>query len=201
MRERGAGRGTMTPGTGPVLDAPTAAVVRMAAAGARGKAPELTARFAAARAARVPALWIEELLLQSMLVVGYPLALVAFAAWRGVGGRAPIEGDGAEDLAHADWESWAARGAAGGREGDGGAYHKLLVNLRALHPALEDLVLVDAYGKVIGRPGLDMKRRELCTVAAVAVLGTAQQLHSHPRGALHTGPARGKVGAVLGPNW
>jgi len=36
------------------------------------------------------------------------------------------------------------------REVYGRAYHKLLVNLRALHPALEDLVLVDAYGKVIG---------------------------------------------------
>src|SRR2546430_527524 len=64
--------------------------------------------------------------------------------------------------------------------------------------ALEDLVLVDAYGKVIGRPGLDMKRRELCTVAAVAVLGTAQQLHSHLRGALNTGATREEVEAVLG---
>src|SRR5881409_1251516 len=109
MRERGAGRGTMTAGTGPVLDAPTAALVRVAAAVARGNGPELEARFAAARDARVPGLWIEELLLQSMLVVGYPLALVAFAAWRGVGGLAPVEG-GAEDLAHANWESWAARG-------------------------------------------------------------------------------------------
>ena len=188
----------MTPGIGPVLDAPTAALVRVAAAVARGKAPELTARFAAARDARVPGLWIEELLLQSMLVVGYPLALVAFAAWRGVGGPAPIEGDGAEDLAHADWEAWAARGAAVCREVYGRAYHKLLVNLRALHPALEDLVLVDAYGKVIGRPGLDLKRRELCTVATTAVLGTAEQLHSHLRGALNTGASGAEIEAVLG---
>src|SRR5881275_3793539 len=197
MRERGAGRGTMTAGTGPGLDAPTAALVRVAAAVARGNGPELKARFAAAREARVPGLWIEELLLQSMLVVGYPLALVAFAAWRRVGGPAPIEGDGAEDLAHADWESWAARGAAVCREVYGRAYHKLLVNLRALHPALEDLVLVDAYGKVIGRPGLDLKRRELATVAAIAVLGAAQQLHSHLRGALNTGASPEEVDAVL----
>ncbi len=186
----------MAAGTGPVLDAPTAALVRVAAAVARGKAPELKARFSAARDARVPGLWIEELLLQSMLVVGYPLALVAFAAWRGVGGPAPVEG--AEDLAHADWESWAARGAAVCREVYGRAYHKLLVNLRALHPALEDLVLVDAYGKVIGRPGLDLKRRELCTVATTAVLGTAEQLHSHLRGALNTGAEPKEIEAVLG---
>ena len=181
-----------------VLDAPTAALVRVAAAVARGKTPELTARLAAARDARVPGLWIEELLLQSMLVVGYPLALVAFGVWRAVGGPAPVEGDGAESLAHADWESWTARGAAVCREVYGRAYHKLLVNLRALHPALEDLVLVDAYGKVIGRPGLDLKRRELCTVAATAVLGTAEQLHSHLRGALNTGASGEEIEAVLG---
>jgi len=181
----------------PALDARTAALVRVAAAVARGKAPELEMRFAAARDARVPGLWIEELLLQSMLVVGYPLALVAFGTWRGLG--APIVGDGAgaEDLAHADWEAWAARGAVVCREVYGRAYHKLLVNLRALHPALEHLVLVDAYGKVIGRPGLDLKRRELCTVATTAVLGTAEQLHSHLRGALNTGAAGAEIEAVL----
>ena len=182
----------------PRLDSPTAALVRVAAAVATGKVPELDARLAAAREARVPELWIEELLLQSMLVVGYPLALVAFGAWRRVGGPAPVEGDGAEDLAHADWQSWATRGAAVCREVYGRAYHKLLVNLRALHPALEDLVLVDAYGKVIGRPGLDLKRRELCTVATTAVLGTADQLHSHLRGALNTGAAGEEIEAVLG---
>ena len=187
----------MTEGAVPRLDRPTAALVRVAAAVARGKVTELKARLAAARDARVPGLWIEELLLQSMLVVGYPLALVAFGAWRGVGGPAPLGGDGAEDLAHADWESWAARGVAVCREVYGRAYHKLLLNLRALHPALEDLVLVDAYGKVIGRPGLDLKRRELCTVATTAVLGTAEQLHSHLRGALNTGAEAEEVEAVL----
>src|SRR5216117_1738034 len=197
MRAREGGTGTMRERKVPRLDSPTAALVRVAAAVATGKVLELDARLAAARDARVPGLWIEELLLQSMLVVGYPLARVAFGAWRAVGGPAPVEGEGAEDLAHADWESWAARGAAVCRAVYGRAYHKLLLNLRALHPALEDLVLVDAYGKVIGRPGLDLKRRELCTVATTAVLGTAEQLHSHLRGALNTGAAGAEIEAVL----
>src|SRR6266704_734036 len=207
MREEGRGKRRMNAGG---LDPQTAALVRVAAALAEGKIPELEARFAAAREVDVPALWIEELLLQSMLVVGYPLALVAFGVWHGMrggrggpggpGGRgaARPHGDGAEQLAHEDWESWAVRGAAVCRAVYGRAYHKLLVNLRALHPALEDLVLVDAYGKVIGRPGLDLKRRELCTVAAIAVLGTAQQLHSHLRGALNTGATVTEIEAVLG---
>src|SRR2546423_2598053 len=183
-------------GAGP-LDPATAALVRLAAAVAAGDVPELQQRLAAAQAAGVPPLWIDELLLQSMLVVGYPLALVAFGVWREVGGAAAAARPAAEPLAHVDWQAWADRGAAVCRDVYGRAYHKLLVNLRALHPALEDLVLVDAYGKVIGRPGLDLKRRELATVAAIAVLGTAQQLHSHLRGALNTGASAEEVDAVL----
>ena len=181
-----------------VLDPSTAALVQVAAALAKGNGRELELRLRAARNAGVPGLWVEELLLQSMLVVGYPLALVAFGVWRAVAGTAPAEGHGgAEPLAHEDWESWAARGAAVCRQVYGRAYHKLLMNLRALHPALEDLVLVDAYGKVIGRPGLDLKRRELTTVAAIAVLGAGQQLHSHLRGALNTGASVAEIEAVL----
>src|SRR6059036_2851547 len=197
MGDEGRGRGNMSAANGGALEPQTAALVRVAAAIAEGRIPELEARLAAARAAGVPALWIEELLLQSLLVVGYPLTLVAFGAWRGVSGPLPDDGHNAEDLAHADWESWAERGAVVCRAVYGRAYHKLLVNLRALHPALEDLVLVDAYGKVIGRPGLDLKRRELCTVATTAVLGTADQLHSHLRGALNTGAAGEEIEAVL----
>ena len=183
----------------PVLEEQTAALVRVAAALAHGDVRELKARFATAGDAGVRALWIEELLLQSLLVVGYPLALVAFGVWRAVGAHPKVErGDGAEELAHEDWQGWAARGATVCREVYGRAYHKLLVNLRALHPALEDLVLVDAYGKVIGRPGLDLQRRELATVAAIAVLGAAQQLHSHLRGALNTGASVEEVEGVLG---
>src|SRR3989442_13380529 len=200
MGERGAGSGTMRRG-GSALDPKTVALVRAAAALAEGRITELEQRFREARAAGVPDLWVEELLLQSLLLVGYPLALVGFGVWREVTGPVARGGAGAgagEELAHEEWQAWAERGAQVCAEVYGRAYHKLLLNLRSLHPALEDLVLVDAYGKVIGRPGLDMKRRELCTVAAVAVLGTARQLHSHLRGALNTGATREEIEAVLG---
>ena len=194
MEDPAWGKSNMSQGP---LDPATAALVRLAAAVAEGDVSELQERLAAAQGAGVSSLWIEELLLQSMLVVGYPLALVAFGVWREIAGLTAEGGHAAEPLAHEDWQAWADRGAAVCREVYGRAYHKLLLNLRALHPALEDLVLVDAYGKVIGRPGLDLKRRELATVAAIAVLGTAQQLHSHLRGALNTGASVEQVEAVL----
>src|SRR2546425_1161903 len=72
-----------------------------------------------------------------------------------------------------------------------------MIAARALHPAIEPLVVVDAYGKILGRPGLDSKRRELCTLAAIAMLNAPRQLHAHLRGALHTGSTREDVDAVL----
>jgi 4-carboxymuconolactone decarboxylase len=176
------------------LPALTLALVRAAIAVARGREDELRQRFAAARAAGVPAQWIEELLLQSFLNVGYPLALVAFGVWREVNGPDVPTG---EDLSHDEWERWKERGAEVCGAVYGRTYHKLLVNLRALHPALETLVLIDAYGKLIGRPGLELKLRELCNLAEIAVLDTPRQLHSHLRGALNVGWSPEEVDTVL----
>ena len=44
------------------------------------------------RSSQVPAAWVEELMLQSVLMVGYPRALIAFGVWRkfsGVGRPLP----------------------------------------------------------------------------------------------------------------
>src|SRR3989441_1096656 len=185
-------RGTMSAPA--PLDAPTTALVRVAAAIALGDDAALRDRMKAARGAGVPALWMEELLLQSLLNVGYPLTLVGSGVW-GEGG-VPVEERG-EPIAHAVWPQWVERGAKACAAVYGRTYHKLLLNLRALHPALEPLVVVDAYGKVLGRPGLDAKRRELCTLAAIAMLNAPRQLHAHLRGALNTGSTREEVDTVL----
>lgn len=178
------------------LDAATVVLVRVATAIAKGDEERLRERMRAARAAGVPGAWMEELLLQSLLNVGYPLTLVALGIWREVAGPPPA-GDAGERVAHADWKEWAVRGAEACAQVYGRTYHKLLLNLRSLHPALEALVVVDAYGKLLARPGLDPKRRELCTLAAIAMLDAPRQLHAHLRGALNTGSTREEVDALL----
>jgi 4-carboxymuconolactone decarboxylase len=186
------------PEDAPGLDARTRALVHVAVAVASGNAVALRERLIAAGAARVSSRWVDELLLQSMLNVGYALGLQAFGVWREVNPSTPTESaDVGEPVAHETWRDWAERGARVCREVYGRTYHKLLVNLRALHPALEALVVVDAYGKVIGRDGLDLKRRELCTLAEIAVLDTPRQLHAHLRGALNTGATAEEVDDVL----
>ena len=64
------------------LDPQTRDLVRFAAAIAQGYEPELRDRVGPLRASQVPAAWVEELLLQSVLMVGYPRALIAFTVWR-----------------------------------------------------------------------------------------------------------------------
>src|SRR5882757_3978265 len=190
MGEWGVGSGTMS------LDPQTLALVRIAVATATGDETKLRDRMVAAKAMHVPPPWVDELLLQSFLNVGYPLALVAFGVWRSVAGPM-VESEKGESIAHPDWERWTTRGVEACSEVYGRTFHKLMLNLRALHPAIEPLVVVDAYGKILGRPGLDSKRRELCTLAAIAMLRAERQLHAHLRGALNTGSTREEVDAVL----
>jgi 4-carboxymuconolactone decarboxylase len=178
----------------PSLDTRTIALVRVAMAVSRGDEHAIRERMRAARAAGVPVVWMEELLLQSFLNVGYPLALAAFAIWRELAGP---EVDGGESLLHVEHGVWSERGQQRCAEVYGRTYHKLRLNLRDLHPAVESLVIVDAYGKILGRPGLDAARRELCTLAAITMLHAPRQLHAHLRGALNLGWSREDVDTLL----
>ena len=64
------------------LDQHTLSLVRLAAAVAQGYEPELRERIADVRRVMVPIPWVEELLLQSILMAGYPRTLIAFGIWR-----------------------------------------------------------------------------------------------------------------------
>ena len=74
---------------------------------------------------------------------------------------------------------------------------KLRDNVRALHPAVDAWMITEGYGRTLSRPGLDLMRRELCTVAQTAVLETERQLHSHLRGALNAGADPVQIEGVL----
>lgn len=177
------------------LDDATRALVRLAAAIATGNA-SLTERTAAeCVGVAVPAVWVDELLLQSVLMVGWPRALTAAAIWRRTGPAAAVsEEDG---TAYERTAEWRARGEAVCRMVYGPTYEQLRSNVAALHPALEAWMVTEGYGRTIGRPGLDLARRELCVVAQVAVQGAERQLHSHLKGALHAGVSAGVIDAVL----
>jgi 4-carboxymuconolactone decarboxylase len=133
---------------------------------------------------------VEEVLLQSYLFLGYPAALNAFGRWRRISGREP--GPAAED-AH----RWPERGEAVCEAVYGGQYQGLRANIRSLHPDMERWMVEEGYGKVLGRPGLELPVRELCIVALLAVLDAPRQLYSHLRGALNVGASPEAVDETL----
>lgn len=162
------------------LDEPTRALVVLSATITGGNDRQI--RDALTRAATdIPAMWVEELLLQSYLFAGFPRALNATREWR------RVEPDPLVGNAPVDIDRWRADGEATCAAVYGSMYDRLRENIRHLHPSLDEWMITDGYGKVLSRPGLDLPRRELCIVAACAAAGQDRQLHSHFHGALNVG--------------
>ncbi len=186
-----------TPLTSP-LDPGTRALVRAAAVIAGG--PEMEIREALAQAAPVtPAVWIEELLLQTYLFAGFPRALNATREWRRLQPHPAGADDGTTDEGHYNHApTWEVRGEATCATVYGASYDQLRRNIVTLHPALDHWMIVEGYGKVLSRPGLDLGRRELCIIAACAATSQDRQLHSHLHGVLNAGVAPPVVDDALG---
>ena len=140
--------------------------------------------------------WVEEVVLQSYLFAGFPRALNAAREWRRASGRAAPRADGD---AHAESRAalWRERGERTCAIVYGPFYEALRRNIRDLHPALDAWMIVDGYGKVLSRPALDLRRRELCVVGACAAARQDRQLHSHLHGALHAGASPTEVSDAL----
>ena len=134
---------------------------------------------------------IEEVILQSYLFLGYPIALNAMARWRAVSGVGP------EEHAAVERDTWLERGEEVCRAVYGGQYARLRANVRHLHPDMESWMVEEGYGKVLARPGLSLQERELCIVAQLVVLDVPRQLYSHVRGALNVGATESAVEVAL----
>jgi len=71
---------------------------------------------------------------------------------------------------------------------DGDAGKKVLESLASIAPDLAKYTIEFPFGDIYQRPDLDLKMRELSTVAALTALGNCQpQLNVHINGALNVG--------------
>jgi len=132
-------------------------------------------------ASQADAVRVEEVILQSYLFLGYPMALNVMALW-----RERVEPSPSVNLIE-DRNCWVDRGEEICRSVYAGQYDELREHIRRLHPDLEQWMVEEGYGKVLGRSGLSLVERELCIVALLAVLDVPRQLYSHLRGALNVG--------------
>jgi 4-carboxymuconolactone decarboxylase len=174
------------------LDAPTAQLIHLAAVLAAGTESEMRASLEAAAKSAIDPVWVEELVLQTYLFAGFPRTLNGMRLWRRASNRHAETSDFEESLRSV----WTARGEETCENVYGTLYKRLRANIRTLHPAL-DTWMIDLYGRVLGRPGLDLKRRELCIVAACAALEQDRQLHSHLHGAVNAGATPEEVDDTL----
>jgi 4-carboxymuconolactone decarboxylase len=160
------------------------ALVRIAAAVA-GAPISFTRRVLGEAVGVAPADAVEEVLLQSYLFAGFPRALNAMRAWRELSGEhAPPADQVATPVSAAQLRK---NGEETCRVVYGGKYEALRQAVTRLHPALDEWMVMDGYGRVLRRPGLALAQRELCIVAACAASEQAPQLRSHLHGARNCG--------------
>jgi len=170
----------------PLLGFAAAAATRDLAAAARA--------VTRARAGGWPRAAVEETALMLILHAGFPAALEAMAAlqraWPGRARATPARTPAA----------WRARGARVCGRVYGRSYAKLVANVAALHPDLAGLMVEIGYGRVLSRPRLDGRTRELVAVAVLAALGWERQLVSHLLGATRFGasPRAARAAARIG---
>ncbi|WP_283630897.1 carboxymuconolactone decarboxylase family protein [Shewanella baltica] len=81
---------------------------------------------------------------------------------------------------------------------DGEAGEKVISSLANICPDLGKYIIEYPFGDIYQREGLDLKTRELVTVAALTALGHCQpQLNVHINGALNVGCAPQEIDEVI----
>jgi len=126
-----------------------------------------------------------------VLYAGYPAALESLRllnqAWPGRARRSREGGPA----------GWRRRGLALSRRVYGPVHARLLAAVRSLHPDLAVWMVETGYGRVLARPGLGVRDRELITVAVLAGTGRERQLVSHLLGADRVGAPRAAIRRAL----
>lgn len=168
-------------------------LVRIAAATMLGREGVLRREIRDARSGGVSIADLRETLLQTYLFAGFPRAINAFRILdEHPGGRAE---PARRSTASRDRRR---RGERLCRRIYGRDYDAMIARMRRFHPDLAEWILEEGYGKVLSRPRLSPRIRELLVVSMLCAGGLWRQLPSHLRGALAVGASRGEIDRVFG---
>lgn len=95
-------------------------------------------------------------------------------------------------------ESRLERGRRALAEIDGEAGHRVITALAGIAPDFATYVLEFPFGDIYSRPGLDLRAREIATVAALTAMGNATpQLKVHIEAALNVGLSRDEITEII----
>lgn len=74
---------------------------------------------------------------------------------------------------------------------------EIFKELEDIAPDLSRFVIEFPYSEIYSRPEVDLKTRELCTVAAITVLGAIPQLKEHINAALNVGNSPTEIVEII----
>jgi 4-carboxymuconolactone decarboxylase len=139
---------------------------------------------------------IVETLIHVSVYAGFPAALNGIGAAREVF-EARTDLPAAEPAPAPEGDRF-ERGNAKFAEIDGHAGEQVVAALRDIAPDLGRYIIEYTFGDVYSRPGLDLKTREMVTVAMCTALGTvAPQLGVHIHGLLNVGGTETEVVEII----
>ncbi|HSW55133.1 MAG TPA: carboxymuconolactone decarboxylase family protein [Ignavibacteriaceae bacterium] len=150
----------------------------IAAASALRKMEILKKLISETKTKKIPFKKIYEDLLQNYLFVGYPSALLSLKLLKVLYPNKRIPKAADMNLYH-----FRNRGEANCKKVYGNKFEKLISNVKNFSPDMAEWLVLEGYGKVLGRKGLSLRERELCIIATLAVLKFEDQLYSHINGA------------------
>jgi 4-carboxymuconolactone decarboxylase len=95
-------------------------------------------------------------------------------------------------------ENLFTKGMAKLMEVDGRSGEAVIERLRGIAPDMGRYIVEFAFGEIMSRPGLDLKSREIATVAALTAMGGCEpQLAVHINGLLNVGATRAEVVEIM----
>ena len=114
-----------------------------------------------------------ESLLQNYLFAGYPSAMISLKILKEYYPKL-------ESVLHDSWDlnKYKERGTKNCKKIYGRKFDKLISNEKSFSPELSDWLLLESYGKVMGRKSLSLKQRELNNVSVLTALKFEDQLYN-----------------------
>jgi 4-carboxymuconolactone decarboxylase len=164
----------------------------IAAASALRKNEMLRELILKAKSSKIPFVKIYETLLQNYLFAGFPSSLISLKILKQVyPDKNLVE---AEDM---NLYHFRKRGEANCKKVYGRKFKKLIQNVNKFSPDMAEWLVLEGYGKVLGRKGLTLKERELCIVAILTALKFEDQLYSHINGAVRVKASIKEIRSVI----
>ncbi len=99
---------------------------------------------------------------------------------------------------HSAGESRLERGRRALAEIDGEAGENVIAALADIAPDFATYIIEFPFGDIYSRPGLDLRAREIATIAALTAMGTATpQLKVHIEAGLNVGLSREEIAEII----